>query len=77
MRYRDFTLPDLERTLDALAEGALDQMARRDYERLFGMNDVARGRLRHFAKSHGCVASFADDVILFRRQLGSLSRVDT
>ena len=68
---RDFTLPELEKKLDGLAEGALHQMTRRDYERLFGKNDAALGRLRNFAKSHQCVASFAEEAILFRRRLAT------
>jgi len=71
MKRRNFTLPDLEQRLDALAEGALHQITRRDYERLFGENDAALGRLRNFAKGHQCVASFADQAILFRRRIQS------
>ncbi len=69
MKYRGFTLPELERQLDALAEGGLHRITRRDYERLFGENDAALARLRNFAKSHGCIASFTDGAILFRRQI--------
>jgi hypothetical protein len=69
MKRWDFTLPELEQKLDALAEGALHQITRRDYERLFGTNSAALGRLRNFAKSHASVASFADNAILFRRRL--------
>jgi hypothetical protein len=45
----------------------LHQITRSDYDRLFGLNDVALGRLRNFAKTHSCVASFADHAILFRK----------
>ena len=69
MKRRNFTLPELEQRLDALAEGALLQITRRDYERLFGLNDATRGRLRNFATGHACVASFADEAVLFRKQL--------
>jgi hypothetical protein len=69
MERRNFTLPDLEERLDALAEGALHQITRRDYERLFGVNNAALGRLRNFPKSHACAASFADEGILFRKKL--------
>ena len=54
MERRNFTLPDLEGRLDALAEGALHQITRRDYERLFGVNNAALGRLRR--KKPGRVA---------------------
>ncbi|MCC8982622.1 hypothetical protein [Bradyrhizobium acaciae] len=64
---RNFTLPELEHELGCLEEGAVHHMMRRDYERLFGENDAALRRLRNFAKSHDCVASFADEQILFRK----------
>jgi hypothetical protein len=64
-----FTLPELQEQLDGLAEGGLFQISRWDYERLFGINNVAATRLRNFAKSHACVASYADNAILFRKQL--------
>ena len=68
MKRRNFTLPELEHNLDALTEGDLLQITRTDYERLFGLNDAARGRLRNFASSHACVASFADEAVLFRKR---------
>lgn len=73
MRHKTLTLPEIDQRLDDLAEGTVRQITRRDYERLFGLNDAARGRLRNFAKSHACVASFSDEVILFRTALGPLS----
>lgn len=66
---RNFVLPDLQQKLDALEEGGLLHITRRDYERLFGGNDVAQARLRNFALGHACVASFADGAILFRKAL--------
>jgi hypothetical protein len=66
---RNFTLPELEKRLDQLAEGALLQISARDYTRLFGSNDVAAARLLHFARGHACVASHADQAILFRKKL--------
>lgn len=65
----NFTLPDLQAKLDHLAEGALFQISARDYERLFGSNDVAVARLRNFAKGHACVTSHSDGAILFRKNL--------
>jgi hypothetical protein len=69
VRHQTLTLPELDQKLDRLAEGAMHQITRHDYERLFGLNDVALGRLRNFAKNHSCVASFADSAILFRKKL--------
>jgi len=71
MRPQLLTLPELDRKLDNLPEGAVHQIARGDYERLFGFNDAALGRLRNFAKNHACVASFADTAVLFRKKLRS------
>ena len=68
MRGRNFTLPELEDTINGLAEGALHMITRRDYERIFGTNSAAFGRLRNFAKSHACEVSFADHGIVFRRR---------
>jgi hypothetical protein len=69
-----FTLPDLEERLQALESGAIMQISRNDYERLFGLNDAALGRLRNFARSHQCVASFADLVVLFRKGIADSER---
>jgi hypothetical protein len=65
----NFVLPDLQEKLDALQDGGSLHITRRDYERLFGVNDVAQARLRNFALGHACVASFADEAILFRKTL--------
>ena len=69
MKRRNFTLPELEHNLEALTAGGLLQITRRDYERLFGLNDAAMARLRNFARSHACVASFADEAVLFRKRV--------
>jgi len=68
MQRRNFTLPELEHNLDALTEDGLLQITRNDYERLFGLNGAARGRLQNFARGHACVASFADESVLFRKR---------
>lgn len=68
---RNFTLPELQAALDRMTEGALLQIEQRDYQRLFGENDAAVARLRHFAKGHACMASFADGVVSFRKLLQS------
>jgi len=65
----NFTLPELQARLDHLSEGALFAISARDYERLFGTNDVAAARLRNFARGHACVANHSTDAILFRKKL--------
>ncbi|MDN5001246.1 hypothetical protein ACFQZO_10155 [Bradyrhizobium sp. GCM10027634] len=67
MKRREFTLPELQR-LDELGDGAILQIGRHDYERLFDLNDAALGRLRNFARGHQCVASFADSAVVFRKR---------
>lgn len=74
---RNYVLPELQEKLDALAEGGVLQITRHDYERLFGENDVAMARLRNFAQSHACIASFADGGIIFRKQLGKHQDLST
>lgn len=69
MRLQNLTLPELDRKLDELPEGALHHISRKDYEHLFGFNDAALGRLRHFARNHACITSFTDGAILFRKRL--------
>jgi hypothetical protein len=44
MKHRGFMLLELEERLDALTDGAIRQISRNDYERLFGTNDAALGR---------------------------------
>lgn len=68
---RNFTLPELEAKLDELKSGTLVQISRGDYERLFGLNDAALGRVRNFARAHRCTASFADTAVLFRKHVAS------
>jgi hypothetical protein len=65
----DFTLPELQARLDALAEGRLLWLAKNDCERLFGQNDVVAARLAHFAQGHGCQLGATVDGIHFRKKL--------
>ncbi|MBR0914546.1 hypothetical protein [Bradyrhizobium japonicum] len=45
---RNFTLPKLEHKLDELKGGTLVQISRRDYQRLFELNDAVLGRMLKF-----------------------------
>jgi hypothetical protein len=71
MKRRNVTLPELEERLRELREGTLLHISRRDYERLFGLNDTAVGRLRNLARGHQSVASFADTAIVLRKHIVS------
>jgi hypothetical protein len=42
-------------------------LASTDVERLFGFNDVARGRLKRFARSHNCIVSYTDGTVVFHK----------
>jgi hypothetical protein len=66
---RDYTLPELQAQLDALQEGDLFGVSDADCERLFGVNDVAVGRIANFAKGHDCVVGHTERGIYFRKAL--------
>jgi len=68
---RNFTLSELDAELNELQDGAYVQISREDYERLFGLNDAALGRLKNFARGQQCVASFADTAVLFRKRIAA------
>jgi len=69
MKLQKFTLPDLEARLEVLADGEQCRITTQDYERLFGTNDAALGRVRNFAKLHACRVSFSANDTLFRKAL--------
>ena len=64
------TLPDLQRTLDHLAEGRTLTLAREQVVRLFGRDDIAPARLSHFATGHGCIVTHADGCTVFEKRCG-------
>ena len=64
------TLPDLQRTLDHLAEGRTLSLAREQVVRLFGGDDIGEARLRHFASGHRCIITRADGCTVFEKRCG-------
>lgn len=52
-------LPTLQDRLDRLLPGDTVFVRHADFIRLFGTNDVALGRLSHFAKGHNCLATWS------------------
>ncbi|MEX6505375.1 hypothetical protein [Jiella sp. M17.18] len=66
---QDFTLPDLQAQLDLMKVGETLALRRDDCERLFGVNDVAGGRLRNFARGHGCTVVYTPEGVAFSRIL--------
>ena len=63
------TLPDLQAELDQLVPGAALHLELSEVERLFGVNDVAAGRLRAFAAGHDCIFTWSPSGVEFLRRL--------
>ncbi len=61
------SLAGLQRRLDALTIGDQLTIGIGDYRRLFGLNDVATGRLDNFAEGHGCKVDPRLASITFRK----------
>jgi hypothetical protein len=70
----NFTLPELQQSLDRLERGAVLKISNPDFERLFGINDVAVNRLLHFARGHDCIVSRGEDAIYFRKRIEQADR---
>ncbi|MCB8840163.1 hypothetical protein [Aurantimonas sp. VKM B-3413] len=49
-----FTVPDRQAKLDLMRVGVTLALRCADCERLFGVDDDSAGRLRNFARGHGC-----------------------
>jgi hypothetical protein len=62
------TIPGLQRTLDQLPDGQTLSLARDQIVRLFGGDDVAEARLRHFATGHRCILTRADGCTVFEKR---------
>lgn len=61
------TLPSLETHLERMPVARAIALASTDVERLFGMNDVARARLKRFARGHNCIVSHTDGCVVFQK----------
>ena len=62
------TLTGLQRTLDQLRDGQTLSLARTQVVRLFGGDEVAEARLRHFAAGHRCTITRADGCTVFEKR---------
>lgn len=60
-------LAGLQNRLDQLPVGQGLAISISDYRRLFGLNEVAAGRVANFAKGHGCVIDASPSLITFRK----------
>lgn len=65
---QDFTLPSLQSTLNRLSEGQQLTLARKQADRLFGLNDVGAERMARFAGGHNCIVAHANECIVFEKK---------
>ncbi|MBP2431722.1 hypothetical protein ABIF38_003038 [Bradyrhizobium japonicum] len=61
------TLAELRTRLDRLGNGAVLRISDRDYERLFGINEVAAAKAAQFARKHHCVSVPGEGSVYFRK----------
>jgi hypothetical protein len=59
------SLPLLQTQLDHLVPGQGLHLATSEVERMFGLNDVATGRIRNFAEGHGCMFAWSGSGVQF------------
>ncbi|BBB96712.1 MULTISPECIES: hypothetical protein [Bradyrhizobium] len=64
---KNLTLVELRSRLDRLGAGAVLRISDRDYERLFGINEVAAAKAAQFARKHRCVSVPREDSVYFRK----------
>lgn len=73
----DFNLPVLQATLDRLPMAKSFTLAHKGIERLFGFNDVARARLKRFARGHNCIIAYTDGCVVFHKLPTDFGREET
>ncbi|WP_076861386.1 hypothetical protein [Bradyrhizobium mercantei] len=61
------TLAELRARLDRLGDGAVLRISDRDYERLFGINEIAAAKVAQFARKHHCVSVPGAASVYFRK----------
>ncbi|WP_050626037.1 hypothetical protein [Bradyrhizobium viridifuturi] len=65
--HRNLILAELRSRLDRLGGGAVLAISDHDYERLFGINEVAAAKAAQFASKHHCVSIPGEDAVYFRK----------
>ena len=60
-------LAELGARLNHLDAGAVLRISEQDYERLFGINEVAAERVAQFAEMHHCVSVSGANAVYFRK----------
>ncbi|MGY4567155.1 hypothetical protein [Bradyrhizobium sp. USDA 3256] len=61
------TLAELRSRLKRLNTGATLKISEHDYERLFGINEIAAAKAAQFARTHHCVSVPRADAVYFRK----------
>ncbi|BBB96891.1 hypothetical protein ABIF38_003208 [Bradyrhizobium japonicum] len=61
------TLAELRARLDRLDDGAVLRISDHDYERLFGINEVAAAEVARLARKHHCVSVPGEGSVYFRK----------
>lgn len=61
------TLAELRSRLNRLGAGAVLRISDHDYERLFGINEVAAAEVARFARKHHCVSIPGEGAMYFRK----------
>jgi hypothetical protein len=62
---RPLTLPVLQMQLDQLMPGQGLHLPMVEVERIFGLNDVASGRIKNFATGHNCAFAWLETGVQF------------
>jgi len=63
----NLTLAELRSRLDRLRVGATLKISESDYERLFGINEIAAASVAQFARGLHCVSIPGTDAVYFRK----------
>lgn len=67
---RPLTLPILQMQLDRLMPGQGLHLPTVEVERMFGLNDVANGRIKTFASGHNCTFAWLTTGVQFLKLPG-------
>ena len=63
----NLTLAELRSRLNRLETGTVLKISERDYERLFGINEIAAANVAEFARMHHCASIPGAYAVYFRK----------
>jgi len=64
----NLSLPRLQTVLNQLTPGQQLTLARKQADRLFGLNDVGAARVSRFAEGHRCTVVHANECVVFEKK---------